>query len=64
MTILPFYLIANQVKSHTLHESTLHPFNDIFSRTTWVSQCQKARTILDFNTVGSYRPWKVLEIKC
>jgi len=27
----------------------LHPFNGRFSRTTWVSQHQKGRTILDFN---------------
>jgi len=30
-------------------EMKLHPFNGLFSRTTWVSQHQKARTILDFN---------------
>jgi len=27
----------------------LHPFNSLFSRTTWVSRYQKGRTILDFN---------------
>jgi len=27
----------------------LHPFNGLFSRTTWISQYQKGRTILDFN---------------
>jgi len=27
----------------------LHPFNGLFSRTTWVSRHQKGRTILDFN---------------
>ena len=27
----------------------LHPFNSLLSRTTWVSQYQKDRTILDFN---------------
>ena len=27
----------------------LHPFNGLFSRTTWVSWYQKGRTILDFN---------------
>jgi len=25
------------------------PFSDLFSRTTWVSQHQKGKTILDFN---------------
>jgi len=29
--------------------TTLHPFNGLFSRTTWVSRHQKGRTILDFN---------------
>jgi len=27
----------------------LHPFNGLVSRTIWVSQHQKGRTILDFN---------------
>jgi len=27
------------------------PFNDLFSRTTWVSWYQKGKTILDFNEV-------------
>jgi len=26
-----------------------HPFNGLFSRTTWVSWQQKGKTILDFN---------------
>jgi len=26
-----------------------HSFNDLFSRTTWVSRYQKGRNILDFN---------------
>jgi len=26
-----------------------HPFNSLFSRTTWVSQHQKDQTYLDFN---------------
>jgi len=29
--------------------SKLHPFNGLFSRTSWVSWYQKGRTILDFN---------------
>jgi len=29
--------------------SSSQPFNGLFSRTTWVSQHQKGRTILDFN---------------
>jgi len=29
--------------------SSLYPFNSLFSRTAWVSQHQKCRTILDFN---------------
>ena len=27
----------------------LHPFNGLFSRTIWVSQCQKGKTSLDLN---------------
>ena len=27
----------------------LHPCNDLFSRTTWLSRCQKAKTSLDLN---------------
>ena len=27
----------------------LHPFNDLFSRTTWVSRYQKGKTSLDLN---------------
>ena len=29
--------------------TTLHPFNGLFSRTTWVSRCQKGKTSLDLN---------------
>jgi len=27
--------------------TVLHPFNGIFSRTTWVSRCQKSKNSLD-----------------
>ena len=27
----------------------LHPVNGLFSRTTWISQCQQGKTSLDFN---------------
>jgi len=27
----------------------LHPFNGLFSRTTWISRYQKGKTSLDFN---------------
>ena len=30
----------------------LHPFNGLFSRTTWVSQCQKGKTSVDLNQAG------------
>jgi len=36
-------------KSSALEETNKHPFNGLFSRTTWVIQHQKGRTILDFN---------------
>jgi len=32
-----------------LHAEDTHPFNGLFSRTTWVSQHQKGQTNLDFN---------------
>jgi len=35
-------------RSHT-RTTTLHPFNCLFSRTTWVSQYQKGKTSLDLN---------------
>jgi len=30
----------------------LHPFNGLFSRTTWASQYQKGKTSLDLNKAG------------
>ena len=33
----------------TITAATLHPFNGLFSRTTWVSQYQKGKTSLDLN---------------
>jgi len=32
----------------TYHTLELHPFNSLFSRTTWVSWYEKGRSILDF----------------
>ena len=32
-----------------LMTTTLHPLNGLFSRTTWVSRCQKGKTSLDLN---------------
>jgi len=32
-----------------LSRQLLHPFNSLFSKTTWVSRYKKGRTILDFN---------------
>jgi len=32
----------------------LHPFNGLYSRTTWVSQYQKGKTSLDLNEVRDY----------
>jgi len=39
---------CKDVQINTLKLLLLHPFNGLFSRTTWVSQYQKSRTILDF----------------
>ena len=35
--------------TQSVHYTTLHPFDDIFSRTTRVSRYQKAKTSLDLN---------------
>jgi len=35
--------------------TTLHPFNGLFSRTTWVSQYQKGKTSLYLNEARDYR---------
>ena len=32
--------------------TTFHPFNGLFSRTTWVSHCQQGKTSLDLNEAG------------
>jgi len=34
--------------------TTLHPFNGLFSRTTWVSRCQKGKTSLDLTEARDY----------
>ena len=33
----------------SLHQVQLHPFNGLFTRTTWVNQYQKNKTSLDLN---------------
>jgi len=38
----------------TITAATLHPFNGLFSRTTWVSQYQKGKTSLDLNEATDY----------
>ena len=35
----------------------LHPFNGLFSRTTWVSQYQKGKTSLDLNEARDDGVW-------
>jgi len=37
------------MKAETTTTTTLHPFNGLFSRTTWVSRYQKGKTSLDLN---------------
>jgi len=36
-------------KNEQFLQTNKHPFNGLFSRTTWVSRQQKGKTILDFN---------------
>ena len=37
-----------------INEQILHPFNDLFSRTTWVSHYQKGKTSLDLNDARGF----------
>jgi len=37
--------------------TTLHPFNGLFSRTTWVSRYQKGKTSLDLNEARGDGVW-------
>ena len=41
--------LANVYHQQLLLLLLLHPFNGLFSRTTWVSQYQKGKTSLDLN---------------
>ena len=36
--------------------TTIHPFNNLFSRTTWVSRYQKGKTSLDLNEATANMP--------
>jgi len=38
-----------RIREKMLELSSTHPFNNLFSRTTWVSQYQKGKTNLDLN---------------
>jgi len=42
----------------------LHPFNSLFSRTTWVSQYQKGKTSLDLNEARDDGVWDGSGISC
>jgi len=48
--------IKNQLNKHT----HTHPFNGLFSRTTWVSWYQKGKTSLDLNGVLGWQ-WHQLD---
>ena len=41
----------------TTATTTLHAFNDFFSRTTWVSQYKKGKTSLDVNEARDDGVW-------
>ena len=47
---------AKIAKVHTA-STTLHPFNGVFSRTTWVRRYQKGKTILDLNEARDVGVW-------
>ena len=47
---------AKIAKVHTA-STTLHPFNGVFSRTTWVRRYQKGKTSLDLNEARDVGVW-------
>ena len=47
-------LAVNGESSLITTTTTLHPFNNVFSRTTWVSRYQKGKTSLDLNEARDY----------
>ena len=49
--------ITNFTAETTRDWLQLHPFNGLFSRTTWVSRYQKAKTSLDLNEARDYGVW-------
>jgi len=60
-----FSYLCNLYCPTTTTTTTIHPFNGLFSRTTWVSQYQKGKTSLDlieardYGTVGMH--WHQLD---
>jgi len=52
-------LTATLSRNHTppLLKLLLHPFNGLFSRTTWVRQYQKGKTSLDLNEARDDGVW-------
>jgi len=48
------YCVEWGVKLYSSQATTLHPFNSVFSSTTWVSRYQKGKTSLDLNEARDY----------
>jgi len=46
---------AQLLVNRTITTTTLHPFNGLFSRTTWASRYQKGKTSLDLNETRDNR---------
>jgi len=42
-------MTCTYIRMNRSYRQNKHPFNGLFSRTTWVSRQQKGKTILDFN---------------
>ena len=55
--VYPFSATIPERTDRTLVRAStiLHPFNGLFSRTTWMSRCQKGKTSLDLNEARNDR---------
>ena len=58
------FVHCRKLTKNKIRQTDRHPFNDFFSRTTWVTRHQKSETNLDFNeaqddwvTVASAGPY-------
>jgi len=63
------FIISSSIGESSSEERLLvrlHPFNGLFSRTTWVSRYQRGNASLDFNEAAGdvfWMPWHQLDAK-